>query len=351
MVRSPVTIVVFGCGVIAGLAVAALLSSPWHPQVEIETRLAAVCAERDSAIASLRKESVKLTAMTAERDRALSSVAERNLRLASLSRDAAKATAPPEGAKVEVRDSNGPLTERAKDKSANVLVEEPPIDNPSGVPPPDLCELDPSDTKSEFVVGDARLQVEIPSTIVYLPANRKYVPPDQGQTVGGFVSHSIFSFMSHCVIGADGQRHYATAGFYRVDGKAQRISFRSGDPATLEIFGTDGIGFRFKRSGNVDVFIDLAGRSFKRNIRVVRIDVCEGDAAATVVEKFGLPDEDKEVFCSWPDVVTADTLSYSPSASSNIVIANHWRYRKWPGFVLSIISDRVHRVASARPRP
>jgi RNA polymerase sigma factor (sigma-70 family) len=40
----------------------------------------------------------------------------------------------------------------------------------------------------------------------------------------------------------------------------------------------------------------------------------------------------------------------APSASESIILAHHWRYRKWPGLVLSIVSGRVHRVASARSR-
>jgi hypothetical protein len=330
----------FGGGIVAGLAIATGLDrSPQEMLAESEARLVAAADERDRASSSLGEQLARFTNVSAERDKALLDLAAQTAKIASLRAELeqAKEALAKSGAEISASGSTRAGVEAASPIGG--VMESTEADAPTPVAPAGLATLASSDVTTTFRVGDVRLQVEIDSTVVYLSTPR--VKYDDG-------SRTLYGFLRHSIIGADGEIQFDKAGFYRVNGKAERISLRSGDTAILRL--PNSTTWDFKRAGTVDVIIDLAGRTFKRSIRVIRIDVCEGDEAETVVEKFGLPDEDQDVFCSWPDTKSVDTVSYGPSASESIILAHHWRYRKWPGLVLSIVSDRVHRVASARPR-
>lgn len=351
MPRWTTILVVAGWGFVAGLATAALLTrKPQKLVVDVESKLVEAAAERDRAITSLREESTKLAAVSHERDRALEIGAEQKVKLASLTAEVEEVKLA--RAKAQSGESNlvQAPTPSAEAKEVAASADGSISGAPILEPPADLSDLDPLATTTEFSLGSERLRVEIKSVVVYLPANRDYVPPNRDPALYGFAPRFIGGFLFHSLVGADEEIQFEKAGFYRIDGKAERITFRSGNTTIMELAGTSGVGFEFKQAGSVDLFIDLAGRSFKIPIRVIRVDICVGDEAATVVEKLGLPDEDMEVFVAWPNTKTVDTVAYGPSASENIIIAHHWRYRKWPGLVLSIVSDRVHEVASMRPR-
>ena len=59
-----------------------------------------------------------------------------------------------------------------------------------------------------------------------------------------------------------------------------------------------------------------------------------------------MPDENNLVTVSWPHAGTFEHIFYEPSASESVIEAHHWRYKAYPGLVVSIVGGAVYDIAS-----
>lgn len=188
-------------------------------------------------------------------------------------------------------------------------------------------------TDSLFVldVAGGQLAVTVDSPTVYLPAKGT-------KDYCGFVNHAFRD--------RHGQVQREKAGFYEVDGLPSEIRVSS---ETEELVELD-ICLTFKEAGNAYLRVEFAGDAFLIPLKIVRLEINEGDDAADVIRAFGLPDEEKEISVSWPDVETHDNITYSTSTPEvrAAVFATHWRYKKYPHLVFSIVGNRIHKISSYR---
>lgn len=75
------------------------------------------------------------------------------------------------------------------------------------------------------------------------------------------------------------------------------------------------------------------------------IDAKEGFTETVNCFTLGLPDDKRKVFVSWPDSKEIDGIFYKPRAGG-AAMGEHWRYKDYPGLVVSIMDGAVYEIAS-----
>lgn len=187
--------------------------------------------------------------------------------------------------------------------------------------------------------ADGMLRIQADTGTVYLPATGE-------KTYYDFLTHTFKENGSKEV-------QHDKAGFYRVNGQAAEIVISSADEKLMEISKHDslGLGFKFKDAGDTEVLISLNGKPcFRGQIKIVRLEINERDQDKDIIKEYGLPDEEKKIYVSWPKTETHDNIIYSPSAGDSIIAAKHWRWEKLPHLTVSIVDSKVYRIGSFKRR-
>ena len=168
---------------------------------------------------------------------------------------------------------------------------------------------------------------------------------------------TYYRSVMHAFRDSDGKVHRDTEGFYPVNGAAVEIKLSSDTPDILEVGKVTKLGIgndlTIKKEGNAKIKIEFGNDSFTVPIKVVKLDIAEGyiakgDNGADVVRKFGLPDEEKNIFVSYPHTESRDNIIYSTDARSGSRSAKHWKYKKYPYLVISIVNGKVYKISSYR---
>lgn len=107
-----------------------------------------------------------------------------------------------------------------------------------------------------------------------------------------------------------------------------------------------GLSYTFLKAGDVSIRVEVGKNHVDLPIKVVQISVSPGDESEKVVETFGLPDRKTNVYVRWPESESLDGLFYKPSASESSISADHWKYDKYPGLVLSIRDGTLNAIAT-----
>jgi hypothetical protein len=107
-----------------------------------------------------------------------------------------------------------------------------------------------------------------------------------------------------------------------------------------------GVTFRFLKPGNVSIRVAVGMNKVDLPVRVIKAPIEPGDSSDQVVQTLGLPNQKSQLIVSWPRSETRDGIHYGPSASEQVLKADHWRYDKYPGLVISIVDGSVHAINS-----
>jgi hypothetical protein len=187
-----------------------------------------------------------------------------------------------------------------------------------------------------FAVGGGELRVEIGSPIVY---------------IGSRIQHRRFKFVSHWFRPSNGTVEEPDEGFYRVNKKAEEVTFESDNPKLFDLGRDDKYGqfAVFKEAGKANLVVHFLEQSFSIPIEVVRLPFDEGDESRGVVKALGLPDVEKEHTCTYPDSAVIDGIYYGPDAGEQVITAKHWVYLSHRFLVISIANGQVYSIASHDP--
>ena len=175
-------------------------------------------------------------------------------------------------------------------------------------------------------IGKGQLRIDFDSSVVYLlapkDANTDYKP------------HIAFRFLSICY--KEGEEiHHPTEGFLQIGGKAKKLALISDGKEVLTIdTGHEnlerwGAYYVFKKPGNANVCISVAGHSIKIPIRVVQLPITEGMPAADLIERLGMP----------------DSKDFAEEAATTL-----WRYKQFPSAAIKIHKRKVVGVETAPER-
>jgi hypothetical protein len=90
------------------------------------------------------------------------------------------------------------------------------------------------------------------------------------------------------------------------------------------------------------------GHLKRADVKIVELPIKTfpfGTPSGEVIKALGLPDDKSKVFVSWPDSKRIDGIFYNPRAGG-AAMAEHWRYKDYPGLVVSIMNGTVYEIAS-----
>lgn len=150
----------------------------------------------------------------------------------------------------------------------------------------------------------------------------------------------IFNFIIVFFVSKGGQGSIAggTAGYFKIGGRTELLTIETTTPDVVTITRrADGrYDYAFAGSGVAEFHVKLAGSTTVVRIPVVELAVSRGTKSAEVISALGLPDREKKAYASWPDTKTNDGIIYSPNASQQVVMADHWYYDKIPHAVIAI---------------
>jgi hypothetical protein len=192
-------------------------------------------------------------------------------------------------------------------------------------------------------VGSGELLVAWKFSTVYVAANASDI-------MSNHPSYGVFFFTAYRE--PAGEFTEPAAGFFRVDGKPQRVGFHSEDEKVVHVYEDGSAGF--PGGGKTNVVVSLAGESVKVPVTVVQLPVnsgryLTGSPAEDVIRLMGLPDEKQKHYVSWPDSEIIDGIYYGSSDPRWGIATEHWKYRKYPGAVIAIVANRVYAVGTYAP--
>lgn len=183
------------------------------------------------------------------------------------------------------------------------------------------------------------LQVQTDEEVVYIPKNGN-------ETRWEFIRIEF-------------QGQQSTEGFFNLNGRAARLNITSSDPTRLRIdlIGEEaylskipvtsqlGEQYTFLKEGEVVIVVTVGPYSRYRLVKIVEIPFPTDEPSSEVVKVMGLPDSKKTFFVSWPDLEEIDGIIYDPGPGG-AASGEHWRYRRFPGLVISIMNGSVYKIAS-----
>lgn len=191
----------------------------------------------------------------------------------------------------------------------------------------------PAKALHRFPIAGGELCISLKSPIIYLP--------EKGEDY-------LYQFLFHAYRPEDGKTQREREGFYAINATAEEITFRSDDPTALEL-GRDGelgVFLKVKEQGTPNIVATLAGMTCKVPVKIERLPFNVGDDAKGIIKTFGLPDEAKKYYTSWPESETHDGIFYKPEAGQGGIASEHWRYNKYPHLVIAIVASKLYRIAS-----
>ena len=194
-------------------------------------------------------------------------------------------------------------------------------------------------------VGDGELRVRFQFAILYIPSNIPegddiLVQYSRTQQCG----YSRFLFVAYRPSVGE-QYRKPIEGFFRVQGRTEKLECRSTDQAVLRILRYDdeeGLCMEALAPGAADVVISLGGRSVRIPLKVVQVPIRAGDFSIEqhtggpshtkedIIKILGLPDGREETLVGWPDSGFYAGRFFSPRPGASWRI-QRWRYNKYPG--------------------
>lgn len=215
-------------------------------------------------------------------------------------------------------------------------------------------------------VADGELLVRFQFTTLYIPGNRHETR----------LGYARFFFVSYQASGGTVQKK-PVEGYFRVNGKAEKLTVRSSNRKILgatrdfrpgkrqmsrDLIYTDDAGLSLTAVGPgvASVTVTLAGQSVSIPMKVVQLpingggfrDAARADEAAhtkeEVIKILGLPDQRIEDYLSWPDSASVDGIYYSASDPRYGVHIEHWKYNKYPGAVIAFNMSKVNAVRTVQ---
>ncbi len=240
-----------------------------------------------------------------------------------------------------------------------------------------------SDTKSiespvTLKVGNGELRVRFQFTTLYVPAG----PPMKGR-----LGYSGFFFVTYQEAGGTVHKK-PVAGHFRVNGNPEKLTVRSSNKKVLAGYGrlptaqellagkkllpspplsrdlnyTDDYGLTLTavRPGTANIVVSLANRSVSIPIKVTEVPINGGGVLTRtrtgkpahtkdeVIKILGLPDKREERYLAWPKSAWVDGIFYSASDPRYGVSVEHWKYRKYPGMVISFQGEHVNQVRTVQ---
>lgn len=144
-----------------------------------------------------------------------------------------------------------------------------------------------------------------------------------------------------------GQSH--TAGFFNVNGKAERLAVSSTDDSVASIAYDQTLGFvaTYKKAGSIHFVASLLDLNIKLPCKVIVLPLRKGDAATRVIDLLGLPSTKDKFYVGWPDIERVKGVVYVPRAG-HPSHGEHWSFGKFPNAHLSIIDGKVHALGVSR---
>jgi len=202
-------------------------------------------------------------------------------------------------------------------------------------------------------VGDGELRVRFQFTTLYIPAN---IPRGNDVLVRYSrtkqCGYSRFFFVGYRQ--PEGKNYQKpTEGFFRVNGKAEKLKCQSSNPAVVRVVGVDdeeGLCVEALAPGKANIGVSLAGRSVVIPLKVVQIPVRAGDfhieeytgvkshTRKDVIRILGLPDKRQESLVSWPEAVFYAGQHFGPPAGASWRI-QRWTYEKYPGAEIIFVGN------------
>ncbi len=140
--------------------------------------------------------------------------------------------------------------------------------------------------------------------------------------------------------------------WFSVNGKAEKIILKTTTPDKITIYSDVSIGF--KGEGLSTVIISFLNKNMQININteIVPIfpDFFKGDTGNDLIERYGLPDNIKDITVSYPKKELIDGFLYNPKPGESLG-AEHWRYKKFPDCVIKLFkSGKVVGVTTSRDK-
>lgn len=127
---------------------------------------------------------------------------------------------------------------------------------------------------------------------------------------------------------------------YFISGKLLTPEFKSGNTKLLTIDGDKdpdfGQAFRFNGPGAVPVICKLGTKTAKVSIKVIRLNVTEGDTLERVTKSLGKPDDTGK---------KTKALNQLDTKFENVTVTEiQWRWKKHPGAVVVFHDAKVFRI-------
>lgn len=201
-------------------------------------------------------------------------------------------------------------------------------------------------------LGDGHLDVEYPHSTLYMLTRTDKIPPGAREDFwtgvpkyhGG--GSEIHVFVTYTV---RGEVAYGTEDYFRVGGRAHKLSITSSDERVLKNDLSQGF-LRPVEPGEVKVTVSLAGVSTSFPVTVVPLDISRDDSAESVITKYGLPDDEEMAIAVWPNSTTLHNLRYYDDLRGNSrTSATHWKFNRFPGAVIATDRRKVIDVSSVSP--
>jgi hypothetical protein len=247
--------------------------------------------------------------------------------------------------------------------------------NPSPAPTTSVKRAPIPGPESPILVtlGDGELRVRCQIATLYIPANIPKAEFSEDVLIPYYrteqCGYSNFMFLTYRD-SAGGPYKKPIEGHFRVNGKPEKLSFRSTDEAVVSVTGYDdnaGLSVEALVPGTANIVVSLAGRSVAIPLKVVQIPIRAGDyriehatgqpshTKEEVIKVLGLPDERQEIFVRWPESVFIAGHHYRPRAGA-IWLVQLWKYKRYPGAVITftgntaaqyVHSDQVFEIAES----
>lgn len=167
-------------------------------------------------------------------------------------------------------------------------------------------------------------------------------------------------WLAFFLITYDGQTD--KGGYFNVDGNTCEITISSDDKKSvgIEVIRQDITITRcyFRRPGIFNVTFSVGSESVVRKIEVVELPI-KGEhmnvanlidaipsTSQEVIQQLGFPDEELSIQVKFPKEITKDHIHYGPKITEKPIIAKHWRYKKYPGLVISTVNGKVYAVST-----
>lgn len=149
---------------------------------------------------------------------------------------------------------------------------------------------------------------------------------------------------------ANGEFADPVSGFVPVNGNPQKFQYTSSNTAIVKPY-EDG-GAVFLGAGKVTITLHVAGDSIPVDLTVVELPVItsnDPEALSLVRKKHATTAEEALQLLGFPDEKTEhrigtaqhiDGIYYDPKPNTGIH-AEHWKYKKYPGAVISVATDNA----------